>query len=116
MTPDERYAQQCNALKRANEVRLYRVKVKAAITATKRDADEVLTCGDPLLQQMSIEDLVRAVPGIGKTAARQLLARGAVGPSTTLEQLTERQRGYLLVTLRRHRAENRWYARAKAAA
>lgn len=110
MTAPERSLQQrLDALLYANEVRSYRKDVKAKITSARLNADEVLVSGDPLLATMCVEDLVIAVPGLGRRKADYMFRRYGISPSKTIAGLSDRQRGTLLVLLREHRAGSRLY-------
>jgi hypothetical protein len=103
MSPEQQKAQRENALENANRIRSYRAGVKQLVAEAKLQPDEVLVCGDPKLHNMAIEQLLVVVPGLGKTGRRRMLGRGLIPATTTIEDLTARQRGYLLVQLRRHR-------------
>lgn len=111
----ERNLQRERALRRANAIRSYRAKVKVDVAEARRDADEVLVCGDPRLDGLKIEELLRVVPGLGRRGVRLLLGRGLISPSMPISELTTRQRGFLLTALRSHRRRSLVYERKRGA-
>jgi hypothetical protein len=112
--PQRSRQQQLDALRRANEIRVFRADLKEKIGNARRDADEVLVSGDERLATMYVEELLRAVPGLGKVRIRQWFFRHQISPSKTIGGLSSRQRGALLVLLREHRSASNVYAKRKA--
>jgi hypothetical protein len=99
-TPDRSLDQRRAALEVANRTRLYRSKLKADLAAgARQDVDALIVANDPLLRTMHVEDLLRAVPGLGEIKVEQLLRRGGISTSKTIAGLNARQRGFLLVEL-----------------
>lgn len=115
MTVQEREAQRQRALQEANEVRSWRARMKEDIAAAQLNADEVILSEHPLVQTMQVDHVLRPVPGLGPTKRRQMLGRGLIAPSARVQDLTSRQRAFLLVELRRHRESSKVH-HAKAAA
>ncbi len=93
MTPEE---QRTQALKRANQIREHRAVLKRQMAAGEAKLSDVLRAEDELLATMRVADLLRAVPGFGKTKARRILERLKLSPSVTVERLYARRREELL--------------------
>lgn len=103
--PDRSLTQRLNALERAQEVRIFRARLKDKI----RDADPKETgiaeaawqIADPhpLVQSMKIQALLLAVPKIGRQKAGRILLVCGISPTKTLGGLTDRQRLELVCQL-----------------
>lgn len=113
--PERSTQQRLDALVHANEVRSYRSDLKAKIAQARMNADEVLVSGDPLLATMRVDDLIKAVPGLGPRKADYMFRRYEISPSKTIAGLTSRQRGTLLVLLRKHRDGSNLYRERRRA-
>lgn len=113
-TFDRSLQQRMDALLHANEVRTYRARLKVDIAEARVDADEVLVGGDPRVQTMKVEDLLIAMPGMGKVKADQIFRRYAISHSKTIGGLSPRQRAQLLVVMRAFRARSNRYKAMKA--
>jgi len=114
--PDRSLAQRRDALAHANRVRSHRKQLKADLWAARRDPDEVLLSGDPLIATMRVTDILRSTPGVGPVKINNWLRRYGISPSKTVAGLSSRQQAALLVVLRAHRARSNTYAARKAAA
>ena len=84
------------ALRRANDVRSERARLKERLRAGEVSISEVL--GDPpeCVHTAKVFDLVLAVPKYGRVKANKLLERCRVSSSKTVNGLTPRQRKELL--------------------
>jgi len=87
---DRSVEQRMDALGHANEVRVYRARMKKDVQAGRVPFDTFLAQGphDPLLRSMKIQDALRHMPGIGRIKAEKILRRAAVSPSRTLGGLS----------------------------
>ena len=79
-----------DALEHANDVRVYRARMKKDVKAGRRPFDTFLAQGphDPLLRSMKIQDALRHMPGIGRVKAEKVLRAAQVSPSKTLSGLS----------------------------
>lgn len=92
--------QRLDALARANDVRLYRARLKLDVRQARADADEVLASVDPRLAAMRAYELVLAVPGVGRVRADGMFRRLGIGTSRMIGELTPRQIAELRAALR----------------
>jgi hypothetical protein len=92
------------ALGQANEVRSKRAKLKAQLRDGKVRLEEVFVAPADYLATAEVFDLLVAVPKIGPVKASRLLSMARVNHSTTVGQLSDRQRARLMELLStRHR-------------
>jgi len=87
---DRSVEQRMDALGHANEVRVYRARMKKDVQAGRVPFDTFLAQGphDPLLRSMKIQDALRHMPGIGRVKAEKVLRAAQVSPSKTLSGLS----------------------------
>ena len=88
------------ALKRANEVRTARAKLKQELREGKLRIEQVLARPPAHVSTAQVLDLLVAVPKIGPVKATRLLNTAQVTPSKTVGGLTDRQRTRLIELLR----------------
>lgn len=91
------------ALKKANDHRIGRARVKEAIKAGETNVARVLADLPPCINTMGVEELLKSCPGIGSHKANTLLAHMqiyGIHHQTQLASLTERQRISLVAHLR----------------
>jgi len=83
---DRTLEQRMDALEHANDVRVYRARMKKDVKAGRVPYDTFLARGphDPLLRSMKIQDALRHMPGIGRVKADLFLKAAHVSPSKTL--------------------------------
>ena len=74
------------------EHRRRRADAKARIAAGALSAASVLESGDPALRKMTVESLLRALPGIGKARAAKLMAGFGIAPGAKVASLGPNQR------------------------
>lgn len=99
--------QHMDALAHANTVRIYRAKVKKEIASQPTSTESLRLCASYLaddppeiqLRRMGVAELVKACRSMGDASVAEMLLFARVGPKTTLEGLTERQRAVLLAQL-----------------
>jgi len=87
---DRSLEQRMDALGHANDVRVYRARLKKDVQAGRRPFDTFLAQGphDPLLRSMKIMDALLHMPGIGRVKAEKVLRAASVSPSKTLGGLS----------------------------
>jgi ribosomal protein S13 len=90
--PDRTHAQRQAALKKANEIRSYRAKLKTDLKAGQRTPAKLILQPPPLTESMKVYTLLTATPRIGQTKALAILTAAQVAPSKTLGGLSHRQR------------------------
>lgn len=95
--PPRSLQQRMEALRRANEVRTRRARLKKDVKAGEVDPGSVLD--DPAYATMKLIDLLLAVPKVGRTKANRVLVMNRISPSKTLGGLSDRQRGALRLWL-----------------
>jgi hypothetical protein len=101
-TPPERsFDQQMDALRRANEIRSARARLKRDLKAGRAHIHGVLLDPPEFLQNAKVSELLLAVPKYGRVKVNRLLTQCRISPSKTLGGLSERQRQELVSNLRR---------------
>jgi len=95
-TPERSQQQRMDALRRANDIRSERARIKERLRRGELGISEVL--GDPpvCVHTAKVLDLLLAVPKFGRVKANRLLERCRVSPAKTVNGLTPRQRKELL--------------------
>ena len=95
-TPERSQQQRMEALRRANDIRSERARLKEALRNGDVAITEVLSDPPPCVATAKVLDLVLAVPKYGRVKANKLLERCRVSSSKTVNGLTPRQRKELL--------------------
>lgn len=93
--PPRSLQQRRDALERANEVRVYRAKLKRDLYERRVRLEDVLASDDPMLATMTLFDLLLATPKVGRVKATKVLSAARISPGRTLSGLTDRQRRQL---------------------
>jgi len=92
--------QPLDALANANRVRLARTQLKREIKAGTTDVATVLRRDLPdWLEGITVEELLKAQPGVGKVRVNQLTALASVSHQRRLGLVTHRQRHVLAAAL-----------------
>jgi hypothetical protein len=99
VAPTRSDAQRRAALARANDVRTRRSRFKAQLRAGDATVSSVLEDPPGWLGTAKVDDLLLAVPKLGRVKSQRLLAQARISPVKTLVGLTERQRAELLALL-----------------
>ena len=99
--PARSFAQQMDALRRANEIRSARAVLKRDLKAGRVQIHGVLLDPPEYLQNAKVSELLLAVPKYGRVKVNRLLTVCRISPSKTLGGLSERQRHELVTNLRR---------------
>lgn len=95
-TPERSRQQRLEALRKANDIRSERAKLKERLRRGEVAITEVLLDPPPCVSTAKVLDLVMAVPKFGRVRANRLLDRCRVSSSKTVNGLTPRQRKELL--------------------
>lgn len=89
------------ALRRANQVRALRAKLKQDLREGTVRLEQILASGADYLATAEVFDLLVAVPKIGPVKADHLLTIARISPSKTVGALSARQRARLIDLLSR---------------
>lgn len=95
-TPERTRQQRMEALKRANDIRTERARLKERLRNGEVAIHEVLADPPACAHTAKVLDLVMAAPKYGRVKANKLLERCRVSSSKTVNGLTPRQRKELL--------------------
>jgi hypothetical protein len=95
-TPERSQQQRMEALRRANDIRSQRARLKERLRNGEISITDVLLDPPPCVSTAKVLDLVLAVPKYGRVKANKLLERCRVSSSKTVNGLTPRQRKELL--------------------
>jgi len=90
-----------DALKRANEIRTQRARLKRDLKAGRAQIQTLLLDPPEYLLTAKVFDLLLAVPKYGRVKANRILTQCRISPSKTIGGLSERQRNELVSYLRR---------------
>ena len=93
--------QRMEALRRANEVRVQRAKLKKDLKVGEVSIDEVLADPPEFLLTAKVFDMLLSVPKFGRVKATRFLNQCRVSQSKTVGGLSERQRSELIALLTR---------------
>ena len=89
------------ALKRANDIRTQRARLKRDLKAGRAQIQALLLDPPEYLLTAKVFDLLLAVPKYGRVKANRILTQCRISPSKTIGGLSERQRNELVSYLRR---------------
>ena len=90
-----------DALKRANEIRTRRARLKRDLKAGRVQIQGLLLDPPEYLLTAKVFDLLLAVPKYGRVKANKVLTQCRISPSKTIGGLSPRQRAELVDLLRR---------------
>jgi hypothetical protein len=99
--PERSFTQRMDALKRANEIRTQRARLKRDLKAGRAQIQGLLLDPPEYLLTAKVFDLLLAVPKYGRVKANRILTQCRISPSKTIGGLSERQRNELVSYLRR---------------
>jgi hypothetical protein len=92
-TPERSLEQRHEALRVANDIRVYRAGVKRCVRLGQVDAVALLVdVPDDRLRTMKAYDLIVCMPKIGRVKANKVFQHARISPSKTIGGLSERQR------------------------
>ncbi|HYP47493.1 MAG TPA: integration host factor, actinobacterial type [Thermoleophilaceae bacterium] len=101
LAPERSLTQRMEALRRANEIRTRRARLKRDLKAGRSQIDALLLDPPDYLQTAKVFDLLLAVPKYGRVKVNRILTHCRISPSKTIGGLSERQRTELVLYLRR---------------
>jgi hypothetical protein len=99
--PERTHDQRMRALRRANEIRTQRAKLKRDLKAGKVKVEQLLLNPPEYVMSAKAFDMILAVPKYGRVKANRILSQCRISPSKTIGGLSERQRAELVGQLRR---------------
>jgi hypothetical protein len=99
--PERTHDQRMRALRRANEIRTRRAKLKRDLKAGKVKVEALLLDPPEYVESAKAFDMILAVPKYGRVKANRILSQCRISPSKTIGGLSERQRTELVGQLRR---------------
>ena len=94
--PQRSLDQRMEALKRANDIRVRRAKLKKDLKDGRVGIDDVLRNPPMYVETAKVFDILMAVPKFGRVKAAKLLNQCRISQSKTVGGLSERQRGELI--------------------
>jgi hypothetical protein len=101
LTPERSLTQRMDALKKGNEVRTRRARLKRDLKAGRSKIHELLLDPPEWLETAKVFDLLLAVPKYGRVKVNRILTHCRISPSKKIGGLSERQRNELVSYLRR---------------
>jgi hypothetical protein len=101
VAPERSLAQRMDALRRANEIRTRRARLKRDLKAGRTQIHGLLLDPPGYLETAKVFDLLLAVPKYGRVKVNRILTQCRISPSKTIGGLSERQRNELVSYLRR---------------
>jgi hypothetical protein len=99
--PERSLDQRMDALKRANDIRTARAKLKKDLKAGKANIHALLLDPPEYVLTAKVFDMLLAVPKYGRVKTNRILNQCRISPSKTIGGLSERQRAELVSQLRR---------------
>jgi hypothetical protein len=99
--PERSLDQRMEALKRANDIRSARAKLKKDLKAGKTTIHSLLLDPPEYVETAKVFDMLLAVPKYGRVKANRILNQCRISPSKTIGGLSERQRAELVAQLHR---------------
>jgi hypothetical protein len=99
--PERTHEQRMRALRRANEIRSARAKLKRDLKAGKTQIEKLLRDPPDYVLSAKAFDMILAVPKYGRVKANKILTQCRISPSKTIGGLSERQRAELVQFLQR---------------
>jgi hypothetical protein len=99
--PERTHEQRMRALRRANEIRSARAKLKRDLKGGKVQIEKLLLDPPEYVLSAKAFDMILAVPKYGRVKANKILTQCRISPSKTIGGLSERQRTELVHLLRR---------------
>ena len=95
-TPERTQKQRMDALRRANDIRSDRARLKEQLRTGEVVILQVLADPPVCVHTAKVMDLLLAVPKYGRVKAAKVLERCRISPARTINGLTPRQRKELL--------------------
>ena len=99
--PERSLDQRMEALRRANDIRTARAKLKKDLKASRANIHAILLDPPEYVLTAKVFDMLLAVPKYGRVKTNRILNQCRISPSKTIGGLSERQRTELVSLLRR---------------
>jgi hypothetical protein len=99
--PERSLDQRMEALRRANDIRSARARLKKDLKAGKANIHALLLDPPEFVMTAKVFDMLLAVPKYGRVKTNRILNQCRISPSKTIGGLSARQRGELVGQLRR---------------
>ena len=94
--PERSLDQRMEALKRANDIRTARAKLKKDLKASRASIHAILLDPPEYVLTAKVFDMLLAVPKYGRVKTNRILNQCRISPSKTIGGLSERQRTELV--------------------
>lgn len=99
--PERSLDQRMDALRRANDIRSARARLKKDLKAGKANINSLLLDPPDYVTTAKVFDMLLAVPKYGRVKTNRILNQCRISPSKTIGGLSDRQRAELISQLRR---------------
>jgi S13-like H2TH domain len=99
--PERSLDQRMEALKRANDIRTARAKLKKDLKGGRASIQAILLDPPEYVLTAKVFDMLLAVPKYGRVKTNRILNQCRISPSKTIGGLSQRQRTELVGLLRR---------------
>ena len=99
--PQRSRSQRMAALKRANEIRTRRAKLKRNLRSGRTNPQALLLSPPEYILTAKVSEMLLAVPKYGHVKVNKILAQCRISPSKTIGGLSPRQRAELVSYLRK---------------
>jgi hypothetical protein len=99
--PERSLDQRMEALKRANDIRVQRARLKKELKEGTASIEDVLLHPPDYVGTAKVLDMLMAVPKFGRVKAARLLNQCRISQSKTVGGLSDRQRAELVALFRR---------------
>jgi hypothetical protein len=102
MTPERDRAMRLDHLRRGNEIRNHRARLKRRMAGGEITVAEILRSDDRMLDTMRLADLLKAVPGMREVKVNRALDVNRLGRNVPLSVLSPTRREELLDWIEAH--------------
>jgi hypothetical protein len=99
--PERSLDQRMEALKRANDIRVKRARLKKDLKDGRRRIEDILSDPPEFVSTAKVFDMLLAVPKFGRVKAARFLNQCRISQSKTVGGLSERQRAELIALFNR---------------
>jgi hypothetical protein len=99
--PERSLTQRMEALKRANEIRSMRARLKKDLRAGRTSPQALLLSPPEYVLTAKVSDMLLSIPKYGHVKVNKILAQCRISPSKTIGGLSPRQRTELVSYLRK---------------
>lgn len=99
--PERSLTQRMDALASANDIRIFRAKLKRELKEGHKDICALIENPPEKIKTMKVFDLLLSVPKLGRVKVNKMLNVCRLSSSKTVGGMSDRQRNELLVFLRR---------------